>query len=149
MGARGRAEVEAIGEADGRGPDAAQVAADLGDRHGAARVGIELAEPAVAVDREGEELVDARLAALAGHAHHGRVGAGADHRAAAHDVIILPIDPLARAEVRRAHQPEELGAEVGRMRDGLRIEGEARGERRVVALGAIVFRRLVGEEVDR
>ncbi len=63
LGPLGVAEVEAVGDADGLRARAHEVAAHLGDRHRGPDERVELAHPAVAVDGEGEKLLEIAVVA--------------------------------------------------------------------------------------
>jgi hypothetical protein len=139
LGPLGVGEVQAVRDRERRRTGAGDVARRLGDRVRGAKVGIERAEPALAVRRQRDRL-------------HGpvdpderRVRPGRHHRPALHDrVVLLPHPALAR-HVRRAEDREERL--VGRRGHGSerRVVGD-----RVLDVGgsrrrARVDRSLVGE----
>ena len=79
---------------------AGDVARRLGDREHRAAVRIEIAEAAVAVDRQRQR------ARRALDAHHAGAHAGQHERVGADHVVVLPVDPALAGDRRRGEQPQ-------------------------------------------
>ena len=83
-------------------------------------------------------------------AHHGSIAAGLLHRVAADLAVVLFPYPLARGEVNRAHQLEQVRAHVGAFRHI--AHGRNLGPGLVFLrrdVGALIFRRVVGKRAQR
>ena len=105
----GAAEVEAIGDGDGLGPDAREVPVRLRDRRGPASSRVEKAVAAPAIGGNGE----AQLRAL--DPHDRRVGAGQDDGVRADLVVILGEDRSPRTQVRMPEHPQKHGVVIIRL----------------------------------
>ena len=102
------AEVEAVGQSQGFGAHARQVAGYFGHHQLAAAVGVQVAPAPVAVDGQGDALLRAFDAK-----HGGVAGAGGDYGVGLHLVVVLPIDGLAAGDVGGGQEAQQDGAGFG------------------------------------
>ena len=113
LGLLGIAEVEAVGDAErlGAGADDVARAFDHGDHCPDVRV--QGAVAAVAVDAQRDPLMGAL------DAQDGGVGPGLDDGVAAHQVVVLPVHPPLRRDVRRVEQGQQRLVVVAGLRDAV------------------------------
>ena len=137
------AEVQAVREPQRRRAHAGQVPGRFHHRGHAARVGVQVAIPAVAVHGQGES-PGASL-----DADHGRVRTRGQHRVAAHVVVVLAVDGFPGGEVGGLQEPLQRPGHVL----GLRQRGRVQALYLVLACGpgrgAVMDRRGLGQRGHR